>query len=170
MKYFIKLGHKKIALINGPKTTSPCLQLEKGFLKAMRESNVHVINSYLKECNLKMAGGYNTMKALLKLNKANLPTAVLFISDMTAIGAYEAISEAGFRIPDDISIIGCDDIPEAKHLSPSLTTIAQPRYELGKKGMSLILKELKNKSFMPKQSIKLLPELIIRKSTAPPKE
>jgi DNA-binding LacI/PurR family transcriptional regulator len=170
VKYLIELGHNKIALINGPKTTSPCLQMEKGFLKAMRESDVQVNDSYLMECNLKMAGGYNTMKALLKLNQSNLPTAVLFISDMTAIGAYEAISEEGLHIPNDISIIGYDDIPEAKHLLPSLTTIAQPKYELGIKGMSLVLKEIKNKNFIPKQSIKLLPELIIRKSTAPPRQ
>lgn len=169
VKYLIQLGHTKIALINGPKTTSPCLQLESGFIKAMRELNIDINRNYLKECNLKMAGGYNAMKALLTLNKSELPTAVLFISDTTAIGAYDAVEEKGLHIPEDISVIGYDDIPEAKHLSPSLTTIAQPKYELGMKAVSLLIKELKNGKKIPRQSIRLLPELIIRNSSAPPR-
>jgi len=169
VKYLIQLGHTKIALINGPKTTSPCLQLESGFIKAMRELNIDINRNYLKECNLKMAGGYNAMKALLTLNKSELPTAVLFISDTTAIGAYDAVEEKGLHIPEDISVIGYDDIPEAKHLSPSLTTIAQPKYELGMKAVSLLIKELKNGKKIPHQSIRLLPELIIRNSSAPPR-
>ncbi len=170
VKYLIELGHTRIALVNGPRITSPCRQLEMGFEKAMRESNIKIDDEYLKQCNLKMAGGYKAMKQLLHLCETAMPTAVLFISDKTAIGAYEAIEEEGLRIPENISIIGYDDIPEAKHLSPPLTTIAQPKSDLGEKAISLLLKGLKNRWNVKHQTIRLLPELVIRKSTAPPKE
>jgi LacI family transcriptional regulator len=170
IKYLIELGHTKIALINGPKTNSPCRQLESGFQRAMNEFKIKVNGNYLSKCNLKMEGGYDAMKDLLKINRSELPTAALFISDKTAIGAYEAIEEAGIRIPEDISIIGYDDIPEARHMSPSLTTISQPKYELGEKATNLLLKELKSRVPHGHQSIRLLPEIIIRNSTGPPKK
>ena len=106
----------------------------------------------------------------MKKNRSELPTAALFISDKTAIGAYEAIEEAGLRIPENISIIGYDDIPEARHISPSLTTISQPKYELGEKATNLLLKELKSRVPRGHQSIRLLPEMIIRNSTGLPKK
>jgi DNA-binding LacI/PurR family transcriptional regulator len=169
IKYLIELGHTQISLINGPKTNSPCQQLESGFIRAMDELGIKINRNYLRECNLKLEGGYNAMKDLLKHNRFKLPTAALFISDKTAIGAYEAIEEVGMHIPEDISIIGYDDIPEAKHISPSLTTISQPKSELGEKAINLLLKELKNKSPGGHQSIRLLPEMVIRNSTAHPK-
>jgi LacI family transcriptional regulator len=170
VKYLIALGHTRIALINGPKTTSPCLQLERGFEKAMHEFNLEIRRKYIKECNLKMSGGYEAMKELLHLHEIAVPTAVLFISDTTAIGAYEAVEEEGMQIPQNISIIGYDDIPESKHLSPPLTTIAQPKSDLGEKAISLLLEGLRNRWNVKHQIIRLLPELVIRKSTAPPKE
>jgi LacI family transcriptional regulator len=167
VKYLIGLGHTRIALINGPKTTSPCMQLEKGYLKAMNEFNITIINSYLKVCNLKMTGGYDAMKSLLSTGKKEWPTAALFISDTTAIGAYDAIKEKGLNIPEDISIVGYDDIPEAKHFSPSLTTIDQQKNELGSHAIALLLHQLKRDSKSQQQSIRLLPKLIVRNSTSP---
>ena len=167
-KHLINLGHSKIALINGPKTVSPCRQVENGFIKAMKKSHINIDNKYLKECDLKTSGGYKSMRELLKLKKNELPTAILFISDITAIGAYDAIYEEGLKIPDDFSIVGNDDIPEAKHFSPPLTTIAQPKYELGSKGINLLISELNNKENWSYKQTRLLPKLIIRKSTAPP--
>jgi len=167
-KHLIKLGHSKIALINGPKTSSPCKQVKSGFVKAMKESHINIDNKYLKECDLKTAGGYKSMRELLKLKKNELPTAILSISDITAIGAYDAIYEEGLKIPSDFSVVGYDDIPEAKHFSPPLTTITQPKYELGSKGINLLINELNNKEHWRYKQIRLLPKLIIRKSTAPP--
>jgi len=108
------------------------------------------------------------MRELLKLKKNELPTAILSISDITAIGAYDAIYEEGLKIPSDFSVVGYDDIPEAKHFSPPLTTITQPKYELGSKGINLLINELNNKEHWRYKQIRLLPKLIIRKSTAPP--
>ena len=170
VEYLIGLGHERIALIHGPQRLSPSRQLITGYKRALGHGGIPVHKHYMRECNLKMAGGYNAMKALLVDSKSTPPTAVLFISDTTAIGAYDAIGEKRMAIPEDISIIGYDDIPEAKHLSPPLTTIAQPRYELGETAIALLLKALREEGRLKHQSVRLLPELIVRKSTAPLKE
>ena len=159
----IKYGHKKIAIVNGPKTISPCQQLEKGFLKALNKSNLPVKENYLKECDLKIEGGSKATKELLA-DKNDLPTAIVFISDKTAEGGYEAIRETGMMIPDDFSITGYDDIPEAKYFSPPLTTISQPKYDLGAKSMQLLIDNLYDNKEKSSKKIRLLPELIIRKS------
>lgn len=164
-KHLIELGHSRIALINGPKTHSPCKQLEKGFRKAMIASKIDIQRKYIKQCDLKINGGNQSMKELLMLKKDELPTAILFISDITAIGACDAIHDEGLKIPDDFSIIGYDDIPEAKYFSPPLSTVAQPKYELGSQGMSLLINEIFHSQNNEFHQVRLLPELIIREST-----
>ncbi len=86
------------------------------------------------------------------------------ISDKTAEGGYEAINKTGMMIPDDFSIIGYDDIPEAKYFSPPLTTTGQPKYDLGAKSMQLLIDNLYDNKEKGSKKIRLLPELIIRKS------
>ncbi len=101
----------------------------------------------------------------LRLKKEDIPTAIMFIGDNTAIGAYEAIYEEGLKIPQNFSIVGYDDIFVSKYLSPPLTTIFQSKYELGTISMNLLIEKIKNpKNF---SEIKLIPELKIRKSSAP---
>lgn len=166
-KYLIELGHTKIGLINGPKTHSPCKQLENGFLKALNEFKINVIYDYLKECDFNIIGGNKAMREILSLRKHKLPTAILFISDITAIGGYEAIYKEGFKIPNDFSIIGYDDIPESKFLSPPLTTVSQLKQNLGTIGMNLLINKLKSNKKSSSKHIKLIPTLKIRKSTSP---
>ena len=167
VKYLINQGHSKIALVNGSKNNSPCLQVEYGYRKAMGEFNIRINNNLMKECNLESEGGFTATKVLLERPKGERPTSILYISDMTAIGGYEAIEEKGLRIPDEISIVGYDDIPEAKHFNPPLTTIAQPKSELGEMGISLLMDTLITKNLIKTQTIRLLPTLIVRESTAP---
>ncbi len=166
-KYLIQLGHSKIALINGPDSFSSCQQLKSGFLKALKESKIEINPEYLKVCNLKSSGGYQSVKKLLKLKKAERPTAALFISDITAVAAYNAVKEEGLKVPDNFSIIGNDDIKTSENFSPPLTTIAHPKYEMGKKSMELLINEINNKRNINMKTIKFVHELKIRKSAAP---
>ncbi|MCL5986322.1 MAG: LacI family transcriptional regulator [Actinobacteria bacterium] len=163
-EYLIKNGHRKIALINGPKTQSPCKQLEIGFKKAMNAHHIPINEKFIKVCNLKKDGGYNSMRELLSLKPEERPTAVIFISDITSMGAYDAIEEKGLKVPD-ISIIGYDNIPESKYLSPPLTTVDQPKYQLGTEAMNILIKQLQEEEKWEPKVIRLIPQLIERKST-----
>lgn len=163
-KHLIENGHKKIALVNGPKIVSSCKQLEAGYLKALKEYKIIFNPRYLfsdKE-NLKISGGYETMKKIIELNDEERPTGILFIGDNTAIGAYDAIYEKGLGIPKHFSLVGYDDIYFSKYLSPPLTTISQAKYELGSNAMNLLLEKIKHPEF---SEIKMIPELRLRKST-----
>ncbi len=163
-KHLIEYGHTKIALVNGPKIVSASKQLESGYLNALNEYKIPFNPRYLftdKE-NLKISGGYESMKKILELSNDERPTGILFIGDNTAIGAYDAIYEKGLEIPKHFSLVGYDDIYFSKYLSPPLTTISQSKYELGSNAMNLLLEKIKNPGF---SEIKLIPELRIRKST-----
>jgi len=168
-KHLIELGHSKIALVNGQKSLSSCQQLETGYLKAMKEFHLRINNNYLRVCDLKASGGYNAVKELIELNKEDKPTAAIFISDITAVAAYNVINEMGLEIPKDFSIIGNDDIPTSKNLSPPLTTIAHPKYKMGTRAMEILINEMENiKNDKKYKQIRFNPELIIRKSTTKP--
>lgn len=165
-KFLIENGHYKIALINGPLTISPCQQMKNGFLKALKENNIVFEKQFFLECDLKTSGSYKVLKDFLEKNKKNLPTGLLFISDTTALGAYDAIYESAMSIPGNFSLIGNDDIPESKHFTPPLTTISPPKNDLGVAGINLLLEELENiNSIKSYKQIRLLPQLIIRNST-----
>jgi len=169
-KYLIELGHKRIAIINGPEIHSPCKQMEEGYLKALKKFDIPLNQNYIKKCNFKKENSYNAMKELLNLDKNEIPTGVIFISDMAAIGAYDAITEKKYKIPEDFSIIGYDNILETKYFNPSLSTVNQAKYELGEIGMELLINEMKNPGNLKKEQIKLKPKLIIRQSSGPPRE
>ncbi|MHB8277872.1 MAG: LacI family DNA-binding transcriptional regulator [Candidatus Humimicrobiaceae bacterium] len=165
-KHLIENGHKKIALVNGPKNVSSSNQLETGYLKALKDYKIPFNPLYLiaDAENLRITGGYKSMKRLLELNDDERPSGILFIGDNTAIGAYDAIYEKGLEIPKHFSLIGYDDIYLSKYLSPPLTSISQSKYELGSSAMNLLLENVKNPEHF--SEIKLIPELRIRKSTS----
>lgn len=164
-RHLIEYGHKKIAIVNGPEIVSACTQLEAGYKKALKDYFVPLNPHYIftDKDNLKITGGYESMKKILSFNLEERPTGILFIGDNTAIGAYDAIYEQGLEIPKNFSLVGYDDIYFSKYLSPPLTTISQSKYELGSNAMNLLLERIKKPDF---SEIKLIPELIIRKSTA----
>ncbi|MGM0365528.1 MAG: LacI family DNA-binding transcriptional regulator [Actinomycetota bacterium] len=168
-KYLIDSDHRRIAIVNGPKVHSPCEQMERGYKKALKEAGIPLNNNYIKKCNFKKESGYSAMRALLSLGPEKWPTGILFISDMTAIGAYDAIYENSYRIPQNFSIIGYDNILEAKYFNPPLTTVNQDRYELGKIGMKLLIDELRSTGSFKKKIIKLKPRLVIRGSSGSPR-
>ncbi len=164
-RHLIENGHKKIALVNGPKNFSSSKQLEAGYLRALKEYKIIPDPHYIfsDNENLKISGGYKTMKKIFGLKDGEWPTGILFIGDNTAIGAYDAIYEKGLEIPKHFSLVGYDDIYFSKYLSPPLTTISQAKYKLGSNAMNLLLEKIKNPGF---SEIKMMPGLILRKSTA----
>jgi len=123
-KYLIELGHTRIACISGPSRLTPSSQRVEGFHQALIEARIDMIGSLEIAGDFRFQSGEMAMAKLLDSN--TLPTAVFACNDMMAFGAIREINNKGLRVPDDISIIGFDDIPLAQCFYPSITTVAQP--------------------------------------------
>ncbi|OOF60020.1 substrate-binding domain-containing protein [Rodentibacter myodis] len=160
-KSLIDAGHKKIGIITGNLKKSLAVNRLKGYKKALLEADIQPNLDWIIESHFDFEGGIVGMQSLL--SKGNRPTAVFCCSDTIAVGAYQAIYQQGLRIPQDISVIGYDDIELARYLSPPLSTVSQPKAELGKLAVEILLQRIKE----PKrdyQTITLNPDLILRQS------
>lgn len=160
-KFLIENGHKKIAHITGDLETITGYQRLKGFKKAISEKNIKLNNAYIKDGDYSKRSGYDNMLALLKSN--NPPSAVFIANDLMAVGAYQAVFEMNLSIPEDISIIGHDNIDVTKLVNPTLTTMAQPKYKLGKKAVQLLIAEIESNE-LSNEEIILNTNLINRNS------
>jgi LacI family transcriptional regulator len=147
-EYLIKKGHKDILLLNGPFQLSVSKDFLKGYLQALRNYGITIRRSLIKYTELSLEGGYEATKKLYSSsNSKNLIglSAVLSLSDMLAIGVYEASKEIGFKIPDDLSVVGYDDIFMSSYLSPPLTTIHAPKIRTGKLSIQILLDQIENR-------------------------
>ena len=144
-QYLIQKGHQQIGFISGDLERLSFKQRFDGFKKALKYNDIAV------EKNLIMTGGlekgYEHVKSLLKLE--NRPTAIFAANDINAIHGYKAIQEKNFKIPDDISIIGFDDIDLAKYSTPSLTTVRVYKEELGSIGVRTLLQMINGENKTP---------------------
>lgn len=167
-KYLISLGHEKIAYLGGRWGTSSNLDRFEGYKKALMESGFPVHEEYLFCGEFRMEGGYQEGIKMLSLRE-NRPTAVFCANDNMAIGLIEACREHGVEVPQEISVIGFDDIPLSAIKSIQLTTISQSIPELGAlSGKILIDKILDPQKKGLRQQIVFPPKLVIRKTCAPP--
>lgn len=160
--YLIKLGHEKIACVSGISFKSHSFyQRYFGYEKAFKENNLKINNEYIITKYFQLSDGFETLKELMSLKEK--PTAIFYFGDIMAIGALSSANKLGFKVPDDISILGYDDIEMTKYTIPPLTTIAQEKYELGKKSVERIIDKL-NTDKKENKRIIIKPELIIRES------
>lgn len=136
-KYLLDNGHSKIAHITGRKDIINSIERLLGYKKAFEEYNIQIKNKYIINGEQTIESGYEKMNELLRLDQ--IPTAVFVANDLMAIGAYEAIFNNGMNIPEDISIIGHDDINMASIIRPKLTTVMQPKYEMGVNAVDLLV-------------------------------
>ncbi|MBB5323509.1 LacI family repressor for deo operon, udp, cdd, tsx, nupC, and nupG [Anoxybacillus tepidamans] len=137
-EYLINLGHRRIGFISGPLNVILSRDRLKGFRQAMAQHNIPIESFLVQEGDFSFESGYNMMMKFLALDQP--PTAVFAANDEMAIGAIKAIKSKGLRVPDDISVVGFDDIQFASIYEPALTTISQPMFEIGKKAMELLIK------------------------------
>lgn len=159
-QHLIDKGNKKIAYISGPWNSLDNKLRFEGYLKALEDNNLTYNDKWNITGNFTRKGGYEATKNLI--SQGDLPEAVFFGNDEMAIGGLEAFKENDIHLPEDISIVGFDDIELAEYVSPSLTTIKQPKYELGALSVDLILKVLSGKGVDPHYT--LYAELIERSS------
>lgn len=160
-KTLIEHGHRHIAIITGSLRKSLARNRLQGYLKALAEANLPVRQEWIIESHFNFAGGVEGMEKLLA-NSAQ-PTAVFACSDSIALGAYQTAWRHQLSIPQDISIIGYDDIQIAQYLSPPLSTLHQPKHRLGRAAVETLLSRIKNPT-QDYQTILLEPELILRES------
>lgn len=159
--HLIGLGHERIAHITGHMERMQSQTRLNGYKQALSQHNIEVNESLIQEGGYLFEDGYRAAEKLLSFDQ--MPTAIYGGNDNIAIGALKAVREAGLRVPEDISIVGFDDLDIADYVSPGLTTIHQPRYEIGKRAMDLLLLKI-GKEPIGKSHIILEDELIIRES------
>lgn len=164
MQHLLSLGHRHIGLIGLPKTLVCASHREKGYRRAMVEAGLQVDQGLIVEGDLSQKGGYLAAKSLLSLSPR--PTAIFAGSDLMALGALRAIQEQGLVVGRDVSVIGFDDIPLASQAHPSLTTIRQPVYEIGRLICRMLISLLRGEPLDQRQII-IKPTLIVRESTGP---
>ncbi|SEO89483.1 transcriptional regulator, LacI family [Amphibacillus marinus] len=141
VNYLTELGHERIAHIMGDQTNFAGEERAIGFLKAMEKKGLVVPEHYLVNGGFfSYEGGREAMIRLLALSER--PTAVVVAGDIMALGAIKVIKEAGLRVPEDISIVGFDDIALAKHVDPPLTTIRQDKDLIGRQAAIILLNKI----------------------------
>lgn len=160
-KALIEKGHRRIAIITGNLKKSLAHNRLNGYQRALAEANLPRQPEYIIESHFDFEGGMRGMEKVLQLHPR--PTAVFACSDSIAFGAYQTIWRHGLSIPQDISIIGYDNITLAQYMSPPLSTINQPKAELGKLAVETLLQRIKNPTNSYRTFL-LEPELILRES------
>lgn len=164
-EHLLQLGHKRIAMIGGREDLQCSSAREDGYVSALRRAGVALDPALMVPGDFSMEAGEAAARKLLEL--PDRPTAIFTGNDGQALGAYRAARAAGLRIPEDLSIIGFDDIPAAEWVEPGLTTIRQPVVQMAETAMRALLRHLDGDEELP-QRIELGTELVVRGSTAPP--
>jgi LacI family transcriptional regulator len=158
-EYLIKKGHNRIALINGFLYKSPAKGRLEGYKKALNKYNIPLDDSLITVGDINIEDGHERTKQMLEKNSDF--TAIFAYNDMMAFGAMQAIKEKNLRIPEDIGLVGYDDIPYSSLISPPLTTIRLNKQELGIESVKLLLSRI-NGNRKKIKKIMLDVELIIR--------
>jgi LacI family transcriptional regulator len=162
--HLIELGHKKIACITGPRDVTPSFDRVDGYKKAMKLNDLPVRDEYVVKGDFKPQGGYLAACKLLDLDDP--PTAIFACNDLMAFGITHAARERDMLVPRDLSVVGFDDIYLSTYSNPPLTTIKQPRLEMGDEAVNALVLRIKNPD-RPARSILLHAELVVRSSTMP---
>lgn len=164
-KHLIEAGHKHIGCITGPLVKHQAQMRYEGYKRALNESNLEFNANWIIEADFECEGGYSAFNAMF--DKGPLPTALFVSNDMMAMGVINAANEKGIKIPEQLSIIGYDDIQISKFMTPALTTIHQPKYRLGKAAVEALLNKLDGGQ-TDSQVVQLEPTLIERNTVVAP--
>ncbi|WP_370641016.1 MULTISPECIES: ribose operon transcriptional repressor RbsR [unclassified Pantoea] len=160
-QYLIDRGYTRIACIAGPQDKTPARMRLEGFHKAMRNSGLSVPEAYVVDGDFEFQGGFNAMNQLLALETP--PQAVFTSNDAMAVGVYHALFQAGLSVPQDMAVVGYDDIELARYLTPPLSTVHQPKDALGELAIDTLINRLRDPD-ASQQMLELTPELVERGS------
>ncbi|MBZ0297124.1 MAG: LacI family transcriptional regulator [Anaerolineae bacterium] len=164
-EYLIKLGHRRIGFITGLMGLNSAAERLKGYTAALDDYEIPLRHELIAEGNFQQTSGYRATQKLLDLNER--PTAIFAANDLSAYGAIEALRERGMRVPEDMSVIGFDDIPQSSLIYPKLTTIRQPLDQMGRVAVKMLLEHIEQRVQGMRQ-VTLATRLIVRDSCRPP--
>ncbi len=161
VSHLAQLGHRRLALINGDPRLSTAIERRNGFVRAVRAEGLEIVS--LSEGAFTYESGFAQALALLAM--AEPPTGVCVANDLLALAVLGAAAEQGRRVPDDISVVGYDDIVFARVASPALTTIHQAAYDMGAAAAGLLLERLRKRDSGAPRRVMMKPQLVVRAST-----
>ncbi len=163
VRHLVQLGRRRIAMItNASLEYTSAQQRKAGYVQALHEAGMSTDDALLREGDYTPASGYSAMRDLLTTSPP--PDAVFIASDVVAMGALRAIKRAGLRIPEDIAVVGFDDVPLAGYYDPPLTTVHLPAYGLGWTAAERLVRLIQGES-LDKPTLFLDSELIVRESS-----
>ena len=168
-RHLLELGHERIAMLAGNTALSPHHDRLEGFRKAMQESHLPIRDEYLACGELQIQNGIEATQRLLKLTAP--PTAIMVSDNKLLLGVLQSLDENRIPVPQQVSILGFDDFIWNRYFSPSITSIAQSTYEMGRRSFELLLQIMHRKKGdrLPEKHIRLAVELRLRNSTGPPR-
>ncbi|RBM24313.1 LacI family transcriptional regulator [Streptomyces sp. PT12] len=165
-RHLIGLGHRRIAVITGPEDALASRARVDGFRTAMGTAGVPVDPALVRVGDYRAEEGLTHARALLRLPEP--PTAIFTCNDALALGVYRAAAEAGLRIPDDLSVVGFDDLRPAQWTVPPLTTVHQPLAAMAATAATMVVRLARGEP-LTQTRVELATELVVRDSTAPPR-
>ncbi|MEU9740798.1 LacI family DNA-binding transcriptional regulator [Micromonospora chersina] len=166
-EYLIGLGHRRIGFISGPPRLMCSRARMDGYRAALESAGLPVDDSLVQQGDFYHESGFACATRLLALPEP--PTAIFAACDQMALGVYEAVRQRGLRVPDDISVVGFDDLPEVRWCSPPLTTVRQPLAEMGMLAARTVLRLAKGED-VESRRVELATELVVRDSATPPRQ
>jgi DNA-binding LacI/PurR family transcriptional regulator len=170
VQHLATLGHRNIAFISGPAKLHSAQSRLSAFSTSLKECGIAPRPEWIVEGDHTMEGGIAAMEHLLAANPKKMPTAVMCSNDMTAIGVLHKLYRAGLRVPDDLSVIGFDDIHIAEVTIPPLTTIQMSRFEIARAAVAALRAHVETADgSAPKRDYKIQTDLIVRESTGSPR-
>ena len=164
VSYLISLGHRRIGFVYGVGDHDLGLDRLEPFQESMKAVGISLEPDLIIECGPTTEDGYLGAKTLLEL--VPLPTAIIAINDLLAISTMRAAADLCMRVPDDLSVIGYDDIPIAKYLVPRLSMVTKDAYTAGKTAFGMLMARMQNPN-LPRQLTHLPAKVIVRESTGP---
>jgi LacI family repressor for deo operon, udp, cdd, tsx, nupC, and nupG len=162
--YLVALGHRDIAFIAGPSSSPICVDREQGYHLALERAGIAVDPALTAVGDFSIEAGERAIEMFRTQGRTF--SAVFCSNDEMAIGAMRALSSAGLRIPEDVSVIGFDDIRFSRYTTPPLTTLSQPKNALGREAMTMLIEILNDPAVPPRKRV-LSAELVVRGSTGP---
>jgi LacI family transcriptional regulator len=164
-RHLLELGHRCIGCITGPSDVTPSAERVTGYRQALSEGGIPVDEVLIVKGDFQYESGYRAARQILA--RDDPPTAIFTCNDLMAVGAISAAVEMGRQVPVNLSVVGFDDVRLASFANPPLTTIVQPKYEMGVLATTMLLERMRNHDIPPRRRL-LDTSLLIRQSTAPP--
>jgi LacI family transcriptional regulator len=164
VEHLLEMGHRRIGILTGSMLLGTARGRLRGYRQALQTHGLRADPELIREGDFRMESGYQLASELL--SGSDRPTALFVSNGLMAIGAFRAVADLGLRCPEDVALATFDDLPLSEVLSPPLTSVAQPAYQIGYRGAKILLDKIKSKRTDGPIKIRLLAQLKVRESTA----